>query len=107
MVASPDLAGNVADDEVRGGVATVDGRKGATARYSSGERARRVLRDAVRLTGIRPVTIWSPETRRRRAPRRCVRARVGKVASARARTVKEMREEERLTEWLTRWPVVV
>ena len=54
VVASPDLVGNVAGDEVRGGVATVDGRKGSTARYSSGERARRVLRDAVRLTGICP-----------------------------------------------------
>ena len=41
MVASPDLARNVAGDEVRGGAATVDGGKDATACYSSGERARR------------------------------------------------------------------
>ena len=54
MVASPDLAGNVAGDEVRGGAATVDGGKGATMCYSSGERARRVLRDAVKLMGIHP-----------------------------------------------------
>ena len=54
VVALPVVARNVAGDEVRGGAATVDGRKGATTRYSSGERARRVLRNAVRITGIRP-----------------------------------------------------
>ena len=53
--------------------------------------------DGGEYNGLDPVTIWSPETRRRRAPRRGVRARVETAATVCGRANGEGEEVEELT----------